>query len=280
MGMPKEMAIYCASFTPARRMHMEDRGAIAPGRIADFILLDDIASFKIAEVYKRGVAVNKLPKAPVPSIPDNYLHTLKCIKADAKMFCLKATGHEALCNIMAIEPHSTFTKHQQRWLKIKDGIIQREDLCLLTIFERYGKNGNIAYGLVANAFKEKGAVATSWAHDHHNVLVLGNDEEDMAIAQNELLKMQGGFVVVKDRNIIARCKLEIGGIVSAREIGELGHDLEQVRSALQQLGYKHDNEIMSISTLSLLVSPALKISDKGLLLTKEQKIIDLVEETR
>lgn len=280
MGMPKEMAIYCASFTPARRMHMEDRGAIAPGRIADFILLDDVDSFKIAEVYKRGSNVNMLSATPVPSIPDNYLNTLKCLKAEAKMFKLKATGKKALCNIMAIEPHSTFTKHQQRWLKIKDGIIQREDLCLLTIFERYGKNGNIAYGLVANAFKEKGAMATSWAHDHHNVLVLGNDEEDMAMAQNELLKMQGGFVIVKGQKIIARCALEIGGIVSARDIHELGHDLEQVRSALQQLGYEHDNEIMSISTLSLLVSPALKISDKGLILTKEQKIIDLVEETR
>ena len=280
MGMPKEMAIYCASFTPARRMHMEDRGAIAPGRIADFILLDDVNDFKIAEVYKRGTEVSKLPKTPVPSIPDSYRQTLKCMKADASMFKLKANGHEALCNIMAIEPHSTFTAHQQRWLKIKDGIIQREDLCLLTVFERYGKNGNIAHGLVANAFKQKGAMATSWAHDHHNVLVLGNDEEDMVIAQNELLKMQGGFVVVKDHQIIARCSLEIGGIVSSCEISKLGHDLEMVRTALQQLGYEHDNEIMSISTLSLLVSPALKISDKGLILTKEQKIIKLVEETR
>lgn len=280
MGMPKEMAIYCASFTPARRMHMEDRGAIAPGRIADFILLDDVNDFKIAEVYKRGTEVSKLPKTPVPSIPDSYRQTLKCMKADASMFKLKANGHEALCNIMAIEPHSTFTAHQQRWLKIKDGIIQREDLCLLTVFERYGKNGNIAHGLVANAFRQKGAMATSWAHDHHNVLVLGNDEEDMVIAQNELLKMQGGFVVVKDHQIIARCSLEIGGIVSSCEISKLGHDLEMVRTALQQLGYEHDNEIMSISTLSLLVSPTLKISDKGLILTKEQKIIKLVEETR
>ena len=280
MGMPKEMAIYCATFTPARRMHLEDRGAIVPGRIADFILLKDIDNFKIDKVYKRGIDVSTLNYEQAINIPNKFLNTLHCKKANIEDFKIKIEGNKALCNIMAIEPHSTFTTHQQRWLNIKDGILDKDDLAMITIFERYGKSNDIAHGLVANAIKESGAIASSWAHDHHNVLVLGTDYEDMVIAQNELLKMQGGIVVVKDHKIIAKCILEIGGIVSSRPIEELGKDLENVREAIKELGYEHDNEIMSIATLSLLVSPALKISDKGLVLTKEQKIINLVEEVR
>ncbi|MCI5774531.1 MAG: amidohydrolase family protein [Erysipelotrichaceae bacterium] len=281
LGMPKEMAIYCATFTPARRMHLEDRGAIAPGRIADFILLDDVENFKIKAVYKKGINVESLPQTAIAPIPCAFRYSLKCAKADKAAFSLEAKGQQALCNIMAIEPHSTFTHHQQRWLTIKDGKIQwQKELALLTVFERYGKSGKYAHGLVANSLKAQGAIATTWAHDHHNVLVLGTNEDDMLMAQHELINMQGGFVVVKDQSVIAKCCLEIGGIVSARAIDKLGDDLEQVRAAMQQLGYEHDNEIMSISTLSLLVSPALKISDKGLVLTKEQKIIELVEEIR
>ena len=280
MGMPKEMAIYCATFTSARRMHLDDRGAIAPGRIADFILLDDIDNFKIKKVYKKGIDVSNLTHKQLPNIPEKFLNSLHCKMATIADFQVRLDGNEALCNIMAIEPHSTFTHHQQRWLKIKDGILDKEDLSLITIFERYGKSQDIAYGLVANTLKKQGAIASSWAHDHHNVLVLGNNNEDMVLAQNELLKMQGGFVVVKDHQVIARCVLEIGGIVTSRPIEELGKDLEKVREAIKALGYEHDNEIMSIATLSLLVSPTLKISDKGLVLTKEQKIINLVEEVK
>jgi len=148
------------------------------------------------------------------------------------------------------------------------------------VYERYGKNGNISHGIVGNTIKKKGAIATSWAHDHHNVMVLGNDVDDMVLAQKEIIKMQGGYVVVKEHKIIASAALEVGGIVSERTIEEIGEDIDNVRKAMQDLGYVHDNEIMSFSTLSLLVSPQLKISDKGMIDTTKQKIIKMVEEIR
>ena len=179
---------------------------------------------------------------------------------------------------MSIEPHSTFTTHKQVTLPVKDGKLDYDGYALLSVFERYGKSNAIVHGIVENAIQNKGAIAASWAHDHHNVLVMGTDEEDMVLAQNKLLEIDGGFVAVENHQVTAVCPLEIGGIVSARPIEDLGIDLEEVRTAMQRLGYVHDNEIMSFSTLSLLVSPEIKISDKGLVLTKQQKIIPLVEE--
>lgn len=111
-------------------------------------------------------------------------------------------------------------------------------------------------------------------------MVLGNDVDDMVLAQKEIIKMQGGYVVVKEHKIIASAALEVGGIVSERTIEEIGEDIDNVRKAMQDLGYVHDNEIMSFSTLSLLVSPQLKISDKGMIDTTKQKIIKMVEEIR
>ena len=279
MGMKPEDAIYCATFTPARRMHLEDRGAIVPGRIADFLLLDDLSSFVPVMIYKNGKKIEN-KETPVPVIPEQFLHTLHCRKAVKEDFIIHCQGTKALVNIMSIEPHSTFTTRKKVLLPVQDGKLDYTGYALLTVFERYGKSNAIVHGLVENAMRNKGAIAASWAHDHHNVLVMGTDEEDMKLAQNKLLEIDGGFVTVENHVVTAICPLEIGGIVSSRPIESLGKDLEEVRSAMQRLGYVHDNEIMSFSTLSLLVSPEIKISDKGLVLTREQSIIPLVEEVQ
>lgn len=279
MGMPSEYAIYCATFTPSRRMHLEDRGAIVPGRIADFILLSDVEQFDIADVYKRGVNVKQLPKAKQMRFPAHFYHSLHCQRAQTSDFFIPAQGKEALCNIMEIEPHSTFTKHVKEKIPIQNGYLAWQgSYTLACVMERYGKNGSRGFGLVKHAMSAQGAVATSWAHDHHNILILGTNEADMALAQATLLEMQGGYVVVRNGTIQARVSLPIGGIVSDAPIDELGAQLAEAKKAIGELGYVHDNVIMSISTLSLPVSPMLKLSDQGLILTKEQRIIPLMEE--
>ncbi len=279
MGMPCEYAIYCATFTPSRRMHLEDRGAIVPGRIADFILLRDVERFDILEVFKRGVNVKQLPKAKEMQFPAHFYHSLHGSPASINDFKIPAQGRVAVCNIMEIEPHSTFTQHRRERVVIENGYLAWQGCYTLAcVMERYGKNGNRAFALVKHAMKGQGAVATSWAHDHHNLLVVGTNEADMALAQTALLEMQGGYVVVRNGTIVARVSLAIGGIVSDAPIEELGAQLAQAKKEIHSLGYVHDNVIMSISTLSLPVSPMLKLSDQGLILTKEQRIIPLMEE--
>lgn len=276
LGMSFEKAIYCATFTPSRRMHLEDRGAISPGRIADFILLEDDELFTISEVYKNGKKVHKENKKE--HFPEHFYHSVRCKKAEQSDFEIRLNGKKALCNIIETNPHGTFTKRVQEILPIENGILQLKENALITVYERYGKNGNFAHALVKNTLKKKGAVATTWAHDHHNLMVLGNDAEDMQLAQHTLLKMQGGMVVVENGKVLAKVQLEIGGIVSALPIEELGRQLAEVREAMHFLGYENKNVIMSFSTLALLVTPGCKVSDKGMIDTVNQRIIPMVEE--
>lgn len=275
LGMPFEKAIYCATFTPSRRMHLEDRGAICPGRKADFILLSDTKSFTISEVYKNGKKVQK--ENQVEHFPEHFYHSVRCKKAECSDFEIKLNGKRALCNVIKVNPYATFTDWVQEELPIQDGILQLNGNTLMTVFERYGKNGNIAHAIVKNTLKKQGAVATTWAHDHHNLMVMGNNREDMVVAQHALLEMQGGMVVVEKGQVVAKVQLEIGGIVSALPIEELGKQLGEVRQAMHDLGYEHNNAIMSISTLALLVTPKLKVSDFGMIDTVHQVVVPLVE---
>ncbi len=284
LNMPIEKAIYCATYTPARRMHMIDRGCIAPGKQADYVLLDDLDNFVISSVYKKGKCVfdrqRKIQiKDQPPVFPEDFYHSLHAKMATPQDFMIKSNQKEVTCHVMEIEPHSTFTKHLKMTLPVKDGYVdyQSAGLSLLTVFERYQKNGHIVHALVKNALTQAGAIATSWAHDHHNIMILGNDIDDMVMAQQQLLKQQGGYLVVRNKEVVANTPLKIGGIISDEPIEKLAASLSKVRKEMAALGYHHDNAIMSLSTLSLPVSPELKVTDFGLLDTHSQTIIPLME---
>ena len=131
--------------------------------------------------------------------------------------------------------------------------------------------------MVKNALNKSGAIGTTWAHDHHNLMVMGTDLESMVVAQHELVDEQGGYVVVNQGQIVANAPLNIGGIISSKPVAELAEEIKQVRTEMQNLGYHNFNEIMSFSTISLLVSPELKISDVGMFDVKSQRKVPLFE---
>ncbi|MGX7420365.1 adenine deaminase C-terminal domain-containing protein [Carnobacterium gallinarum] len=286
-GMPVEEAIYTSTYTPARRMGFQDRGAIVPGHMADFILLDDVTEFSINQVYKSGKLVHtkgepiKTPEK-TEAFPAEFFHSVQCEKADLERFRIPVTTEKdaVLCNVIQIQQVGTFTECVERAIPVKDGYLDWEstDLALLVVMERYGINGNIAYALVENTITNKGAIATTWAHDHHNLMVMGTDAADMQVAQHHIIDLQGGYVVVENEATTATCPLPLGGILSIAPLEELGKQLEEVRQAMVRLGYVNTNEIMSFSTLSLPVSPAIKITDVGMMNTRTQERIPLVKQ--
>lgn len=278
MGMPAEKAIYMATYTPARRMSLNDRGAIAPGRVADLIFLDDPQRFNIQEVYKSGQLSSDITPLQ-PKFPASLKNSVKVKKITTADLQLRSTETSVLANVIEINQQGTFTKHVQERLAVKNGLVdwQSAGLSLLMVQERYGKNGNISFALVKNALNKSGAIGTTWAHDHHNLMVMGTDLESMVVAQNELVDEQGGYVVVNRGQIVANAPLNIGGIISTKPVAELAEEIKQVRAEMQNLGYHNFNEIMSFSTISLLVSPELKISDVGMFDVKSQKKIPLFE---
>ena len=182
-------------------------------------------------------------------------------------------------NVMKIGTFGTATTPVKRRVEVKDGVLDWKSagLSLAVVFERYGKNGNVGYGLVEGALTKPGAVATTWSHDSHNLFVLGTDENDMKLAQRRVLELQGAYVVFAGGKSPAEARLTIGGIVSDQPIEVLGQELKEVRAAMEGLGYVNNNVIMSMSTLCLPVSPKLKLTDHGLLTVPGQEHVPLVE---
>ena len=298
-GMPMEKAIYCATWTPSRRMHLDDRGMIAPGKIADFMLLDSLDGIDPVVVYKKGECVycradevcgaakgrkaqEACAVAAACSFPASFYHTINCRPAEISDFVLKAEDPDAKwaeVNVMKIGTFGTATTPVKRRVEVKDGVLDWKSagLSLAVVFERYGKNGNVGYGLVEGALTKPGAVATTWSHDSHNLFVLGTDENDMKLAQRRVLELQGAYVVFAGGKFLAEARLTIGGIVSDQPIEVLGQELKEVRAAMEGLGYVNNNVIMSMSTLCLPVSPKLKLTDHGLLTVPGQEHVPLVE---
>ena len=280
-GMDPIDVIYCSTFTPARRMHLEDRGAISPGRIADFMFIDDLRNIKPSKVFKDGILISENQKMiidePLQKYPSFFYNSIKTPKLCEEDFMYKCEKENPVCNIMEIQPHTTRTNHIKEVVKTKDGYLdyKASNLCLISVFNRYVDYKDCGYGLVKTNFK--GAICSSWCHDNHNLMVMGNDPKDMAICANTIIENQGGMCIVENGEVKALVKLPIAGIVSDVSIDELAKDVKQLRDEMKRLGYVQDNEIMSFAVLSLLVSPVLKISNKGLVDVINQKIIDLID---
>jgi adenine deaminase len=285
LGMKPEQAIYAATLTPARRMGLKDRGCIAPGKRADFVLLDNVEEITIAKTFKNGKEVFKQSEHQKPYtqaglFPKHFYHSVKLSPLPEGSFRLPVTEatQTACCRIITVTAGTTFTKEDQAELPVKNGEIDWEHspYCLIGVFERHGKNGNIGYGLVGGDVISQGGIAATYAHDHHNLLVIGRNKRDMLIAANSVIANQGGYCVVQDGKIIGEVSLPVAGILSELPMNELAQQVKDVKEAMQKLGYKHGNPIMSLSTLSLPVSQELKITDKGLIKVNEQKLVSLL----
>lgn len=286
-GLDPVDAIYMSTYTPARRMGFQDRGAIASGLKADFILLNDLDTFEIDCVYKDGRLVHRAGDAlafdqEALDFPSHFYLSVNCaeLTLDDLRIPVREDVSEVMCNVIQIQSVGTFTEHVKRTVKVKNGYLNWEasGLSLIIVQERYGKNRQVGYGLVEGTLSDKGAVATTWAHDHHNLMVMGTSSEDILQAQREVLRLNGAYVVAQGGEVVATCPLPIGGIISDKALPEIGRDLKAVRQAMIHLGYDNTNEIMSFSTLSLPVSPQIKITDFGMMDVHTHQLIPLMED--
>lgn len=284
-GLRIEDAIYSATYTPARRMHLLDRGVLAPGKKADFLFVEDLENFEIKNTFIDGKEVyNSLEeKKYIPTsykFPSDFYKSVhvKNIKKEDLNIPVQSREKEVMCRVIEVSDGSTRTKELIKPVPVKDGYLDWEnsEYCLIAVFERHGKNGNVGFGLVTGDSIKEGAIATTYAHDHHNLMVIGKNAEDIVAAVNRIIEIQGGICAVKDGNILSEVRLPVAGILSEKSVEELGKEVEGLRNAMKTLGYKHYNPIMSFCTLSLPVSPALKITDKGLIDVTESKVVNLI----
>ena len=264
------------------------------GKIADFLLLSDLDTFAVSATYKNGKCIwrrgqdeREQPaqeqhgpdRGQDMRFPEPYYHSIHLEFQEQSRFevPMESDSGTVMVRVMEIQDGSTKTKEIIMEMPVRDGFLKWEGTgCLLAaVFERYGKGQAVGYGLVTGDCHKRGAVATSYAHDCHNILVAGANPADMKLALNRVIEMQGGMAAADGGRIQAELPLHVGGILSDRPAKEVGASLARVREAMTGLGYRHYNPIMSFCTLTLPASPALKLTDKGLIDVKACKIVPL-----
>jgi len=287
LGLEPEKAFYATTLAPAIRMRLYDRGALVPGKIADIIVVNDLERLEVVKVFKEGRLVYAKDKGFLvekvnftSAIPRKFLSSIKITKISGKLLEVNAPIDygKINVNVMEILPHTTFTKKGKESVKVSNGKVlwENTDLALVAVFNRYGYKRH-ALGFAKGSVLKAGAVATTYAHDGHNLLILGRNIEDMVEAANYVIESQGGISVVHNGKLLAYQKLPVGGIMGLNCSEEVAENIALIKRTLYNLGYNHFDPIKSVTTLTLTVSPELKITPRGLFDVVENKIIELFE---
>lgn len=268
LGLEPIEAIRLATFNTAQYFRLYDRGAIAPGNVADLMVLDDLDTLRVEAVYKDGrlVASGGRLLADIPSHPietgGGTVHIGSLAVKD-----LRIPGVPGPVEVIGIEPGQITTLHLREEAPVRDGEIIADpvrDLLKLAVIERHHASGRIGLGLVKGFGLKRGAIASSVAHDAHNLVIAGVDDADIVRAAYALQEMGGGFVCVVDGVVRASVPLPIAGLVSPLPAAELVQQLHLLDAAAAELGCMLDHPCMTLSFLSLSVIPALKLTDQGL----------------
>jgi adenine deaminase len=269
-GLSPITAIQMATINAAECFGLQDKGAIAAGYKADFSFVDDLESVKISHVYKDGMAVVQEGKLMI-DYSNNHKHVLeKSVQFDEVLeMNLNIPLSSKKANIIEIIPNSLITRHIVEEVVICDqGFFQPSipaDQLKLAVLERHHMTKQIGLGIVKGLGLKNGAIATTIAHDSHNLIIAGTNDVDMAIAANTIKKMHGGLIVIKDGQILASLELPIAGLISDLPYREVYASLNNLHIALEKLGANsHFNPFLTLSFLALPVIPELKLTDKGL----------------
>ncbi|MEM3506710.1 MAG: adenine deaminase [Candidatus Bathyarchaeia archaeon] len=288
-GLDPIKAIQMATLNPAEHYGLaKELGSIAPARIADIVIMNRLTKVDVETVIANGKIVLKEKKFlidfPKPDYPKEFLKTIK-VKTllSPKNFEIKAPINEGEIKVRVIGAieGNVLTEHLIESLSVENGLVKPDFnkwIYKLAVVERHKATGNIGLGFVKGFGFKIGAIASSIAHDSHNILILGLDDEDMAVAANKLIEAGGGIITIKDKAIISFLELPLAGLMSIKPVEIVAKKLEEIYESWKSLGCKWVSPFMTISLLALDVLPKLRLTDKGLIDTEKFKIVDLFPE--
>jgi adenine deaminase len=295
-GLKPETAIQMATINAANLYKLDDKGAVAPGYVADFILLDNLEEFTISQVYKGGMLVAdngtlaELSSGSIesPRKAPEYRNSILLPALDEDSFRISIPAHCKRLNAIGIIPNKLESVHLKLNISDIDSMKDnscgsfnpspKDDLIKISVIERHHASGNIGLGILKGLGIKEGAIGTTIAHDSHNLILAGTNDGDMLFAAQELEKMHGGIIVVNDGTVLASIKLEIGGLMTGRRYAEVESDLMELHSAVKMIAPDIDfNPFLTLSFLSLPVIPDLKVTDKGLFDVMNFRFIHICE---
>ncbi len=260
-GISPEDAMVMATINPATYHRLWHLGAIAPGYQADILILDDLNSFKPRQVLKRGAA----PQFVKLEVPDWVKQTVNLSPVAASSFRIPA-GPKNI-RVIGVIPEQLLTRSDSFEPCVKDGLLIADparDLVKIAVIERHHASGRIGLGFATNVGLQHGAFASTVAHDAHNVVVLGVDDQDMAACAMRLAAIGGGIVVADGGRVVEELPLPVAGLMSDRPLAEVHERLRSMENRLTAMGVTVSSPFMTLSFLALSVIPELKITDRGL----------------
>ena len=260
-GVDPVIAIKVASHHAARYFLMNNKGAIAPGYVADLVVFDDFRHFNIQQVYKRGRCVFAegevqpfTPAAVSPALSRRAHDTFRIAPVTAQQL---SAGD---LPVIGLVPGEIITQN----LGQAAAPDPSRDLLKIAVAERHHNTGHIGLGYLKGYGLRQGAVATSIAHDSHNIIAVGTNDEDIAFAINRISALQGGIVVAEGGKVIAELPLPVAGLMSDAPLEEVNDLLEQAKAAAHRMGVSCGiDPFMTLSFMSLPVIPSLKITTQG-----------------
>lgn len=268
LGLDPVAAIQMATLNPAEYFRLRGRGAVAPGYGADLVVLRDLENFQVERVYKDGRLV-ALEGSLCPVLKRGQDHfpswPIHIPPLSAESFRIRGQGARA--RVIEVIPGQILTRERLQEVPSVDGWVIsdiREDVLKLMVLERHKGTGRIGRGLVHGFGLKKGALASSVAHDSHNLIAVGVEDQDLLTAVEEVRSMGGGLVVAEGETILARVALEIGGLMSKEILESLRGQIKALSVAAESLGCALPEPFMALSFLSLPVIPELKLTDRGL----------------
>jgi adenine deaminase len=272
-GVAPEDALVMASHHPALWHGLGTFGAIAPGYQADLLLLPDLERFVPEIVLKRGRAVDEIAATPVPEWVRQSVRVKPVVPAD---FEIAWDGGPA--RVIGLVPGQIVTESLVEELVVAAADPDR-DLAKIAVIERHLGTGRIGLGFVKGFGLQRGAVASTFSHDAHNLVVVGMSDEEMARAVARLVELGGGLVVVDGDDVAAELPLPVAGIVSDRSLGEVIDESDATVKAVHALGSRVESPFQSLAFLALSVIPSLKITDRGLVDVDRFELVPLTAET-
>jgi len=286
-GLKPVTAIQMATLNTAQHFRLErELGSITPGRLADFLIVSDLANLTIDRVYGRGVLLAENGKLVAEIAPYDYpsfaKKTIKLGKRlSARDFDIKSPrpAKHVTARVIGVIENQAPTRALEADLAVSDGVVQmdrRNDVCQIALVERHRGTGGVVNGFVSGfGYTLDCAMASTVAHDSHHMIVVGTNKEDMAKAANRLGEIGGGVVLFSKGRELALVGMPIAGLMSDERAEVVAAKADKLVKAMRAMGCSLNNAYMQHSLLALVVIPELRISDVGIIDVRTFEKVDL-----
>jgi len=284
-GVDPVIAVQMATLNPARHFRIDrDVGGIAPGKIADILIVENLRKFKVERVIANGKIVAQHGKFTLNvgiKNYENFKNTVR-LRGEIKPEDLKINSNDGEPRVdvrtIVVKDDTLLKDEKIVTLDVEDGSILPDtsgDILEVAVVERHKGTGNIGKAFISGFGLRDGAIASSVAHDNHNIIVVGTNLEDMADAVNKLAKAGGGLVAIEDGKCLGLIELPICGLLSTLDVSEMRRELEVLHEAVRNLGCGLKSPFMTLSFVTCAI-PRLCISDKGLIDPVRFELVDLI----